>query len=223
MDASCRNRLIGTALVTGAVLLLPRVVLAQSFAEPDACTATSTTYYLHVEDGSNYGTFALEATPPDTATVVLQSIDFRRNKGPLLNVLSGVWSTLVGVPSCAGTIPAGSVVTFSFWMRKTSSYGIVFPYASLATVESLDVNLQPKAFICSATGGTALDTTLRAYTFSCISTETVVMDSTDRLLLFAGYSITLMPGNTSMKVELDFEGSTDSLVVAPKVMGVSRH
>ena len=207
MNASFRNRFVVTMLVTAAALL-PCNVLAQS----------STTYYLHGENGSNYGTFALETTPPDMATVVRQTMDFKKSNGPLLNVLMGGWSTLVGVPGRAGTIPWGSIVTFTLWMRKTSSYGIVFPYASLATVESLDVNLQPKAFICNATGGTALDTTLRPYTFSCISTEAVVMDTIDRLVLLAGYSLTLAPGNKSMKVELDFEGPTDSLVVAPDPM-----
>ena len=208
MNASVRNRFLATMLVTAASFMLPRGVVAQS----------STIYYLHGENGSNYGTFALETAPTDTATVVRQTFDFRKFTGPLLNTSIGVWSTLVGVPGAAGTIPGGSVVTFMLWMRKTSSYGIVFPYASLATVESLDVNLQPKAFICSGTGGTALDTTLRPYTFSCISTEAVVMDTVDRLVLFAGYSLTLAPGNKSMKVELDFEGSTDSLVVAPEPM-----
>lgn len=208
MHASFRNRFLVTTLVTAAVLMLPRDILAQS----------STTYYMHRENGSNFGTFALETNLPDTATVVLQTFDFRRFKGPLLNEFIGVWSTLENVPGLAGTIPAGSVVTFTLWMRKTSSYGIVYPYASLATVESLDVNLQPKAFICSATDGTALDTTLRAYTFSCISTQAIVMDTSDRFVLFAGYSMTLTPGNKSMKVELDIEGSTGSLVVAPDPM-----
>jgi hypothetical protein len=208
MDISFRRRVMVTILLTMATLVLSRDAIAQS----------STTYYLHDENGSNYGTFALEAIPPDTVTVVRQTNDFRKSNGPLLSQLIGAWSTLVGVPGTSGTIPAGSVVTFTLWMRKTSSYGIVYPYASLATVESLDVNLQPKAFICSATGGDALDTALRAYTFSCVNTQAIPMDVSDRLVLFAGYSITLMPGNKSMMVELDFEGATDSRVVAPDPM-----
>jgi hypothetical protein len=170
---------------------------------------------MHDEDGSNYGTFALETIPPDIGTVTRQTIDFRRSNGPLLALSMGVWTTIVGVPGRAGTIPAGSVVTFTLWMRKTSSYGIVYPYASLATIESLDVNLQPKAFVCSATGDTALDTTLHAYVFACTSTQSIAMDSTDRLVLFAGCSITSMPGNKSIAVDLAFEGSTPSGVVAP--------
>src|SRR5262245_10226037 len=106
MNASSPTRFLVSMLVTAATLLLPCDVLAQ----------TSTTYYLHGENGSNYGTFALETTPPDTATVVRQTADFKKANGPILSALMGGWSTLVGVPGRAGTIPGGSIVTFTLWM-----------------------------------------------------------------------------------------------------------
>jgi hypothetical protein len=175
---------------------------------------TEATYYLHNESGSNFATLALKTAAPHTATVVKQSGDLKGRTYPLLQQGLGLWTTLVGDPQRTGVVPQGSVVTFTVWMRKTSTFGVVYPYAFAQTVETLDVNYQPKAQLCAVTGATALDTTLRAYTFTC-STGSVPVASADRFAVSAGYSMTQGPGNKSMKVELHFEGSTNSRAALP--------
>jgi hypothetical protein len=151
-------------------------------------SAQTTTYYLHNEYGSNYGTFALKTNSPDAATAIRQSQDLKGTTAPRSYDFS-TWTSLVGVPNMAGVIPAGSTVTVTLWMKKTSAYGTVYPTAFIATVETLDVNLQIKHSLCSATGTQALDTTLRAYTFSC-TTPSVGIASTERMLVSPGYSMT---------------------------------
>jgi hypothetical protein len=200
MNARTRVSLVVLSLV-GQVLLSPH----QAAAQPS-------TYYLHNESGSNFATLALKRTVPDTSTVVTQSGDMK-GRSPQIGTL-GLWTTLVGDPQRLGVIPAGSLVTFTIWMRKTSAFGVVYPFATAQTVETLDVNYQPKQQLCSSIGATALDTTLRAYTFTC-STGSVPVASTDRYAVFAGYSMAQGPGNKSMKVEAYIEGSTDSRAVLP--------
>ena len=202
MNARSRMSMV-SGFLCAAHLLLPLVAVAQT-----------STYHLHNESGSNFATLALNTAPPHPATVIKQSGDMKGRTQPLLNQSLGLWTTPIGEPQRTGAIPAGSVVTFTLWMRKTSTFGVVYPFASAMTVETLDVNFQGKAFLCSTNGATPLDTTLRAYTFTC-STGSVPMASVDRFAVFAGYSMTQAPGNKSMRVELHIEGSTNSRAALP--------
>ena len=49
--------------------------------------------------------------------------------------ITGTWTasfeTQVGVPNIAGTIPTGSVVTFSLWVQKSANFGTIYPRAKL--------------------------------------------------------------------------------------------
>jgi hypothetical protein len=94
-------------------------------------------------------------------------------------------------------------------MKKTSSWGTVFPYATIKMNDAWG------AVFCAATGTTPVATTLTAYTFSCTVTEPITMFSTDRLMVFPGYSMTIGPGNHNMEILMQLEGATDSIFIMP--------
>jgi len=83
--------------------------------------AQTATYHLHNEASSTPGNYQLKTTGPDTATVAVQSADLK-------NAATGeyfirTFDTQAGVPNAAGTIPSGSTVTFTLWMKKTANQG----------------------------------------------------------------------------------------------------
>lgn len=94
-------------------------------------------------------------------------------------------------------------------MKKTSSWGTVFPYATMKMNDAFG------AFFCAATGTTPLSTTLSPYTFSCTTIEPITMWPTDRLVVFPGYSMTDEPGNHNMEIQMQLEGTTNSRFIMP--------
>jgi hypothetical protein len=125
------------------------------------------------------------------------------------------YDTQAGVPNLVGTIPSGSTISITLWMKKTSAFGTVYPQASVG------LNWASQVPFCQATGlpnqtpTQALSTTLTAITISCQTTTAISMTESDRIYVIAGYSMTAGPGNKSMKVELDYEGATPSRAVVP--------
>ena len=163
---------VAVCLVSGA-----RVVSAQ------------TTYYLHNESSFNFGLLQLKTAPPDTAVVVDLSRDLK-GVGPTTDTLRE-FDTQPGVPGVGGVLPSSTTLTVSLWMRKTSSYGIVFPYAEFFT-EPSSGGPPFTSFLCSAEGTAALTTTFpqQPYTFSCMTNSAVTMLSTDHFVVIPGYHMT---------------------------------
>src|SRR5215470_15577090 len=123
-----------------------------------SANAQTATYRLHREASSTTNLFQLKPVTPDAAVLAIQSANLK-------NVAAGEYvikqfDTQSGVPNAAGTIPAGSTITFELWLRKTSSSGTMFPRARLA------LNSAAGTILGTATGATALTSTLTKYTFS---------------------------------------------------------
>jgi hypothetical protein len=181
-----------------------------SVAGPARAQATAT-YYLHDEVSATSGLRQLGTAGPHEARVAIPSADLK-NQTPGPGTIAS-FDTETGVPDRGGVIAGGSTVTFTIWMKKTDSAGTVFPQASLG------LNFPVTTSLCQATGTTALTTRLAAFTLSCTTTSPIVMGTADRLIVAAGYSMTVGPGNKNMRVRLDIEGrstrSADSRVVAP--------
>ncbi len=195
-----RTRSIGV-VATIIVALAPTVAVAQT-----------TTYHLHSEASAvNPIYLQLKTAGPDPASVAYQSGDLK-GMAPHSSAMR-IFETQTGVPALAGVIPSGSTITFTLWMKKTAAFGTIYPQASMK------LNDASGAFFCQATGTSALGTTLTAYEIACNTGSTINMVTTDRLWLAAGYSMTAGPGNKSVKVELDIEGTLngqyDSRVVVP--------
>ena len=101
------------------------LLFALSFAVTTA--AQTATYRLHREASTTTNLFQLQPANPDAALLAIQTANLK-------NVAAGEYvikqfDTQSGVPNAAGTIPAGSTITFALWMRKTASSGTIFPRA----------------------------------------------------------------------------------------------
>ncbi|MGH9202621.1 MAG: IPT/TIG domain-containing protein, partial [Vicinamibacterales bacterium] len=194
---------------TRSIGVLATIIFALA---PPAASAQTTIYHLHNETSSVNPIYKqLKTAGPDTASVAYQSGDLK-GMSPHSSAMR-IFETQTGVPALAGAIPSGSTITFTLWMKKTANFGTIYPQASMKLNDPFG------AFFCQATGTSPLTTTLVAYEISCNTGSAINMVSTDRLWLAAGYSMTVGPGNKSVKVELDYEGTLngnyDSRVVVP--------
>jgi YD repeat-containing protein len=178
--------------------------------------AQSSTYHLHIEPSTTPALAELKAAGPDAAAAALQSIDLK-NLNPTPVVIK-YFDTQAGVPGTPGTLPSGSVVTFTYWMKKTALGGTITMYPQA----SLRVNADTGALVCTATGTSALTTTLTKFIFSCTSSAAVALTATDRWWISAGVNMTAGPGNKSVKAEIDIEGTLngnyDSYLTIPAVI-----
>jgi hypothetical protein len=155
-------------------------------------TNAQTTYYLHNESSFNFGLLQLKTATPETAVVVDLSRDLK-GVGPTTETLRE-FDTQPGVPGVGGVLPSTTTLTASLWMRKTSSYGIVFPYVEFFT-EPSSGGPPFTSFLCSAQGTAALTTTFpqQPYTFSCTTNSAVTMLSTDHFVAIPRYVMTQGP------------------------------
>ena len=131
---------------------------------------------------------------------------------PVGEYLIKAFDTQSGVPNKSGVIPAGSTVTFTLWMKKTSASGVIYPRAKLL------LNSASGTLICTTTGSTALTTTLTKYTLSATSSATVSMTTADRFYLWVGVNVTTAPtSNTNGEVDIEgtLNGNYDSQIVVP--------
>lgn len=179
--------------------------------------AQTTTYHLHTESSSTAGLSQLKTAGPDQAIAPIQSADLKSHGAEDAFLRS--FDTQAGVPGLGGIIPANSTLTFTLWMKKTSANGTVFPRVSAG------LNWGSGASLCSPTNGTTAISTLQTwYTVTCTTgASDITMNATDRIWVSVGYHMTAGPGNKSMKVELDIEGTslgaTDSRVSVPNAAG----
>jgi YD repeat-containing protein len=152
----------------------------------------------------------LKTANPDGTSLAIQSTNL---KGVAAGeYLVKAFDTQSGAPNAAGTIPAGSTITFSVWMRKTTAGGTLFPRAKLR------LNSATGLLVGTATGAAALTSTLAKYTFTTTTSANVTMTAADRFYVWVGVNLTAAP-TTNTTAELDIEGAAngnyDSLVTVP--------
>jgi YD repeat-containing protein len=160
----------------------------------------STTYHLHKEASATSGFFQLKTTGPDGTSLAVQTVDLK-NQSFGGDYIIAEFDTQVGVPNVVGMIPSGAALSFTVWMKKTATYGTLLPRVRAK------LNNASGALLCEATGGSALATTLTAYTLSCATTTDVAFTNSDRIYLWVGVNVTGLPGNHTVKGELDIEGA----------------
>lgn len=172
--------------------------------------AQTATYRLHKEASTTTNLFQLKPANPDGTALAIQSANLK-------SVAAGEYvikqfDTQSGVPNAAGTIPAGSTITFELWLRKTTTGGTMFPRAKL------NLNSAAGTSLGIATSTSALTNTLTKYTFTTTTSANVVMTASDRFYLWVGVNLTTAP-TTNTTAELDVEGVTggnfDSLITVP--------
>jgi len=172
--------------------------------------AQTATYRLHKEASTTTNLFQLKPANPDGTALAIQSANLK-------SVAAGEYvikqfDTQSGVPNAAGTIPAGSTITFELWLRKTTTGGTMFPRAKL------NLNSAAGTSLGIATSTSALTNTLTKYTFATTTSANVVMTASDRFYLWVGVNLTAAP-TTNTTAELDVEGVTggnfDSLITVP--------
>ena len=187
-----------------------RVLLVISFFLYAASAGAQTVYHLHREPVDDFFTencsYSLRTTGPNSTVLPVLSNDLKNQ--PLGTGEFACFETFTGVPS-GGTIPSNSTVTFSMSMKKTTQWGVIYPRARLQFASGV-------AF-CSQTGGTALTQSFptQPVTFSCTTSSAITVTTADRPKLYIGYEIGSVPGNHTVKVEIDVEGTFDHTVSIP--------
>src|SRR6266511_556848 len=172
--------------------------------------AQTATYHLHKEASSTSGLFQLKTAGPDGTFLVVQSANLKNQA--VGEYLIKAFDTQSGVPKASGVIPAGSTVTFTLWMNKSSTSGVIFPRAKLR------LNNATGTLLCTATGSTALTTTLTKYTFSATTSSSISMITADRFYVWVGVNLTTAPTsntNANFNVEGTLDGNYDSLTIVP--------
>lgn len=191
------------------------IFAAVAVMTPKAVSAQTATYRLHKEVSATNSTFdQLKPTSADATAITIASADMKNTAAT--EFLVKRFDTQTGVPNSGGTIPAGSTVSFSIYMSKSSNtIGVMFPRFKLF------VNNESSTQLCSATGTSALNTTITKYDLMCTTpvSQGISMSATDRFLLWVGVSIGTPPGNHSVTASVSIEGTTtpvyDSKVTAP--------
>jgi YD repeat-containing protein len=179
-------------------------------ALPAIAYGQSATYHLHKERSTTSGLFELKAAGPDAAATTI-ALDLKNQ--PVTEYLIKAFDTDLGTPNASGIIPAGSVVSATLWLRKTTSAGMMYPRASLR------LNSVSGQALCTLAGTAPLSTTVSAYSLSCTTSVNIAMTATDRFYLSVSVNLTTAPGNNALKAELRIEGTLndayDSTVTAP--------
>lgn len=184
-----------------------------TFALAQCVNAQTATYHLHKEASSTTGLFQLKTAGPDGTSLAVQSANLKNQA--VGEYLVKAFDTQSGVPNASGVIPAGSSVTFTVWMNKTSSSGVMFPRAKLR------LNNATGTLFCTATGSTALTTSLTKYTFSATTSSSISMTTNDRLYVWVGVSVTTVATtntNATLNIEGTLNGNYDSLTIVPTPM-----
>lgn len=180
-----------------AAVVAIAVLACASLAAP--ASAQTTTYYLHKESSANFGFRQLKTTGPDAASVAQLTNDLKN--------LTGQWpvdnfETQANIPNPAGTIPSGSTIRFTLYLKKTANFGTIYPRAR-AWVGGANGSL-----LCEATGGTPLSSVLGPVVFSCQTGAAVTMVATDSVSASVSVWIPANGGtNHSVFAELDMEGN----------------
>jgi YD repeat-containing protein len=187
--------------------LLLSVLLCTAVSIGKAQTAT---YHLHKDASSTANAFQLLTAGPNAAAFAISSQNLK-------NVAAGEYiikgfDTQAGTPNLAGVIAANSAISFTVWMKKSSTSGVVYPRVKLF------VNNSSGALLGTVTGATALSSTLTQYTFNVNTSSAVTMSASDRFYVWVGVNVATAPTTNTdgvLSVEGTLNGSTDSYVTTP--------
>lgn len=185
--------------------------LIAAFIFTGSVQAQTATYRLHKESSSSTGLLQLKTAGPDGTSQALQTADLKSQATGEKTIKE--FDTQVGDPGASGIISSGSIVSFTLWMRKTASGGVMTPRAKLK------INNSAGTAFCTALTTTAMTTTLTKYTLTCTTTAAITVTSTTRLYVWVGVNLSAKSTST-VAAELDIEGTQDgnydSLVVVPQ-------
>ena len=173
-----------------------------------AVNGQTATYHLHAENSA--GVYQLKTAGPDAPSSVLKSINLKNAANG--NYLIAPFVTLSGEPNASGIIPAGSVVSVSLWLRKSSSQGVMFPRVTV------NLNTSTGASVCVLTSSTPLTTTLTKYTLTGTAPTNISMSATDRFYLWVGITLTAKStqnNQAELNIEGTLNGNHDSLLTVP--------
>jgi len=168
-------------------------------------------YHLHSEASSTSGLMQLKQAGPDMAATSV-SVAMTSKSG---EQLIKAFDTQLNDPNVAGTIPAGSTLSFTLWMRKDVTAGTMTPLAKLY------LNSATGPLLCNAATTTTLavsTTTPTKYVLTCTTTANVTLAKTDRLYLWVGVNIsasTTTAVNAIVHLEGVLNGNYDSYVLVP--------
>lgn len=143
-----RSAGFGCGVLNGTWRLLPLLL----WCGAQSVVGQSVTYHLHNEASTTGGLKQLTAAGPDAATseLVLSGLGGAAPGEYLVQA----FDTQAGVPGTPGTIPSGSNVSFTLWMKRSGNGGAFNPRAKIF------VNGPTGSPLCTATGAAALTTTL---------------------------------------------------------------
>jgi YD repeat-containing protein len=161
-------------------------------------------YHLHKEASDINRLLRIRAAPSDSAATTVQSGNVGNATG---EIAIKAFATDSGIPGVAGSIPSGTPITFTLYMRKTTGNGVIYPRVRAR------LNSDSGTLLCQTTGTTPLTAAVTRYTLSC-TTGATTMTSTDRIYLWVGVNVTTAPGGNT-RGELSIEGTngaTDSVV-----------
>ena len=162
------------------------------------------TYHLHKEASDISRLFRLRAASPDSATATVQSGNIGNSSG---EVAVKAFATDPGVPGAVGSVPSGTPITITVYMRKTTGNGVMYPRVRAR------LNGETGLLLCQATGTVALSSALARYVLSC-TTGAIAMTTADRIYLWVGVNVVTPPGGNT-RGELSIEGTnvtTDSQI-----------
>lgn len=179
--------------------------VALTVVGPGMATAQNTTWHFHAEASELEPTYRqmTEAGPDATATTI-QSVNLRKLSARQ-NVQIATFQSQFDA-STIGVLPAGSVVTFTLWMRATAAEGVQYPFIEVSRTWA-DT---PKMVFCRAGAPLSptpppLTTTFTAYALSCTTTQDVSFESWDRLVVWV-YAYIATVSTRHVYAELNVEG-----------------
>ncbi|HXQ37687.1 MAG TPA: Ig-like domain-containing protein, partial [Anaerolineales bacterium] len=187
--------------------LLVSVLLCTAVSIGKAQTAT---YHFHKDASTTSGAFQLLTAAPNATAFAINSQNLK-NVAPGEYIIKG-FDTQSGTPNLAGVIPSSSAISFTVWMKKSSTSGVIYPRVKLF------FNNTSGALLGTVTGGTALTSTLTQYTFNVNTSSAATMSASDRFYVWVGVNVTTAPTTNTdgvLSVEGTLNGSTDSYVTAP--------
>jgi len=182
------------------------------------CGLATATFHLHKESSPTAFAWYLKPTGPDSA-LFLNQWSIPSFYGPGDDDYLSAWETAPTVPNQTGVIFAGSTITFTLWMRKTSKWGVQYPGAAL----NLNFNWfsQPVHVtqVCKSFSTEPLTQTLQEYTFTCTVPRSTTVRPTDRFVVWPHYLVGESVGNHATSIELGMEGTLngtgDSRAIIP--------
>src|SRR5579859_51112 len=180
---------------------IPSLFAVLILALPLAQSQTAT-YHLHKEASTINTSFdQLKTTGPDASAIALKTALTNQPAG---DYVIKQFETQTSIPNAPGVIPGGSTMSFSLFMRKTSSPSGV----TVKPEAKLRLNSATGTSLCSVIGAAALTTTVTKITFTC-TTPTgpgITMSASDRFYLWVGVNISNKSSST-YSGELDIEGT----------------